>query len=900
MTSVFTDLINKPQNTQIVVTQPIKTEEKPVEKAKKRAGEMIKKTAPIVVPLATIPVSVFIAYKISNKNSNKTIETLKQQITELSAKVASNSSPSTEQFEALAKELREAIAKNTRSNAKMWPILLSLAGMGTAYKVGQCDEPDDKTIAKAVNNITNKLTSISRTEKAADNAAKVAASACRKADEAMNNTGCNTLKNKYTRDFGSVPLLTNNNSLTVNAKKYAAAIDNIQNASKKYLFNAPQVTPINKPHPAIWSVTSEFAPIKEGGLGSVPVEVQNNVTRLGVQIPTFIPMYQQKGVAVFKEQDGKYTYTYKGKQFDLEKAASYQIDAYKEGKTVSENVEIFVNNSKDKFGNDKQLIFIKNDTYFNGTIYESNNRTEEPEKFAFFSKAVYEFAKAKEDANSVKNLVVSNSDAFNSVPNADALMLNDWQASPIAALARYKAPMENAYSQLSDTAADKLSKMNIITIGHNAMYQGSTNNNNTYTQKVAATSNILNTLFDNFAYDIVSNAKSGAVESNPYDDGLKNLDNVLVMNTNNPAETHTNLLNMGICLSNYFHPVSQNYAKEIISPEHPELANELRWALTQKNGAGSLYGIINGNDFNNLSINAKQGQIKNNVGFEYETYEKTDSIDKIMTARNNNKINFYNKYVLPFSKKNNENDHSPEVDNIRNVSAKLEFVDPANKTVVPNLTNEELLNTPVISSVGRLVSQKGVDVMCDAIKMLFDNWDKDFPNKNKPIFFIGGADGEGGVQRKVIENLKQTQLKQEDNNRVIFGHGWAPAPAIQAASDFFLLPSKFEPCGLTQGESFALATPVIGSAVGGIVDTVNRDGKTNGILTKQNEQLTATSFYNAMKEGLKIYFDNPEQYKKMVTDSLAEDFSWIQKGKQGPVYEYLEKIGISKDNLPDA
>ena len=124
-------------------------------------------------------------------------------------------------------------------------------------------------------------------------------------------------------------------------------------------------------------------------------------------------------------------------------------------------------------------------------------------------------------------------------------------------------------------------------------------------------------------------------------------------------------------------------------------------------------------------------------------------------------------------------------------------------------------------------------------------------------------------------------------------------PAITGASDFFLLPSIFEPCGLTQGEAFALATPVIGSAVGGIVDTVNRDGKTNGILTNKDEKLTAESFYKAMKQGLEVYFNNPEQYQKMVKDSLEEDFSWIQKGKQGPVYDYLDKIGIDRNNLPD-
>ena len=189
--------------------------------------------------------------------------------------------------------------------------------------------------------------------------------------------------------------------------------------------------------------------------------------------------------------------------------------------------------------------------------------------------------------------------------------------------------------------------------------------------------------------------------------------------------------------------------------------------------------------------------------------------------------------------------------------------------------------------------------MADGIDMLMKNWEKDFPNKPKPIFYIAGQDGEGGKQRKYIEDLKSKKLSAEDSNRVIFAHGFAPVAALTAASDFFLLPSIFEPCGLTQGEAFAVATPVIGSAVGGIVDTVNRNGKTNGILTDKDKPLTAKGFYEAMKQGLDIYFNNPEQYQNMVKDSLAEDFSWIQKDKQGPVFEYLEKIGIDIDSLPE-
>ena len=124
--------------------------------------------------------------------------------------------------------------------------------------------------------------------------------------------------------------------------------------------------------------------------------------------------------------------------------------------------------------------------------------------------------------------------------------------------------------------------MRVITIGHNCMYQGATYKHNDYSQRKAATSNILNTLFDKYAYDIVSHAKSGADEIDPNNPEAHALNNVLVLRSDEKTENHVNFLNMGIVLSDYFDPVSQNYANELISPQHRDLSYMLQWALTQK------------------------------------------------------------------------------------------------------------------------------------------------------------------------------------------------------------------------------------------------------------------------------------------------------------------------------
>ena len=716
----------------------------------------------------------------------------------------------------------------------------------------------------------------------------------------MMRSQTNVTVKKHSQVWNDLLLLTQNNVLNRNAGKYAKALQTIETIGQEKLTSTKPLAPIEKKNPVVWSVTSEFAPIKEGGLGSVPPEVRNNAQNLGINMPTFIPMYLNEGQATLVENGDKFTYQYKGKDIELEKVATIKTDVYKNGIPKSIPVTYYLSTDKDPQTHvERQLVFVHADDYFDGTIYEANAKIEEPEKFALFSKSVYEFAKVKVDGiKASKDIVIHNSKALEAIKEPDAMILNDWQAAPTAALMRYKAVMENAHGQLSDDATSKIKDMRIITIGHNCMYQGATYKHNDYSQRKAATSNILNTLFDKYAYDIVSHAKSGADEIDPNNQEAHALNNVLVLRSDEKTENHVNFLNMGIVLSDYFDPVSQNYANELTTEGRKDLSKMLQWSLIQKARAGKLVGVINGNDFKTLEIHSKLGITKKLTGLDLETYKKTDSIEKIAKKRFENKTKLYNEFVLPFTESSAS---SPEdIRKVKAVSDRLEFAAGAQGTKMPILTDEELAKTPILMSGGRLVSQKGMDVLCDAMKMLYDNWETDFPGQNKPILYIAGADGEKGRQRAIIENFKNNQLSLEDNNRVLFAHGFAPMAALMAASDYFLMPSIFEPCGLTQGESLALATPVIASAVGGIVDTVNRDGKFNGVLTDKNKPLTAQGYYEALKEGLEIFFNDKATYTNMVRDSIDEDFSWAKEGRQGPVYDYLELLGIDRNSLPDA
>lgn len=766
--------------------------------------------------------------------------------------------------------------KLSKEEAKPWIALAGIAGLG-GYSAGKLTKKDTDVILEKI--------SLGDTE------TRRTANEVERQKYSVTN-GANATLGKYLKDFYGLSLLIENNIINRDSSKYEKAIETIEKMAFEKLTSPKELPRIDKENPTVWSITSEFAPVKEGGLGSVPPEIRNNTVKLNVDMPTFVPMYLNNGMQSFKKVGDNYTYTYKGKSFNLDKLIGFKMDTFQNGASKVVPVEFFLSEDTDEEGNKRKLVFIKTDGYFDGSIYEANSKTEEPEKFAVMSKAVYELIKYTKEADYNPGQVeIFSPEKLAEIKAPEALILNDWQASPVAALVRYKASMENAHGQLSDKTADDLTNMRIITIGHNVTYQGSTRNNNNNAQRKAATNNILNTLFDKYTYDIVKHAKVGVEKIDENDKALMNLDNVLVINYNNPWENHTNLLNMGIILSDYFCPVSKNYAQELISESHPDLSYSLQWALIQKAKAGKLVGVINGNDFKNLSIEAKRGEIKKLTGVDFKTYNRNSSKEEILSNRFYNKRELYNEFMLPFTE--SEYSTKEQIERAKSASPGLEFYKGTNGTNLPLLKDSELRNTPILTMGGRLVDQKGQDIARDTLDKIYNNWDAIFPDKPKPIVYVVGKDGEDGNQRAKIEELKNKRLTKEDSNRVFFGHGFAPMAAVMAGSDFFLMPSKFEPCGLTQSEALALATPVVASAVGGIVDTINRSGKTDGILTTKDEPLTAEEFYNSLVKALDIYFNDKEQYENMVMDALSEDFSWIQPNKEGPVYEYFDLLGIA-------
>ncbi len=658
-------------------------------------------------------------------------------------------------------------------------------------------------------------------------------------------------------------------------------IKDIKNFKEKY----PQLN-------SLWGMTSEYDPIKKGGLGVVPSDLQDNFVKLGMDSPTFIPMYLKKGLSEFKavrqynpeteKDETHYQYIYDKEKYDLKKLAEVTIPTYRNGKQLMERVEYY-STQKPIRGADKTktLVFVKNADYFRDGIYDSTPFAEETEKFALFTKSVYTLAKYKvaealgSDLTGVENIKIADKAAFDEIKAPNSFVLNDWHAGSVAGLFRYRAPMEYAYNELSKDVMYALKDMPLLMIGHNLGEQGNTNSGSgSLTAKNQTTENVINTLYDHYAKALAEHGHSG----------LQNEDicNTILMKRRT-GDKQFNSLFHGAALADWFEIVSPNHAKECIDDP---AQSRILWSLLQRRQhTGTIGGILNGLDKNKVDMKATND--RNFVKFRdvneklnLQEYDKDTPIDEVMEKRMYNKRRVYNAFIKPLI-----------ID--RNYPANIEVVNPDAGN--PNISEEDFANAPVIGWAHRMSGQKGLKYFSEAVTRLFDNWDNLFPGKPMPIIIAGGP-VEDSKQLQYLNDLKDMGkgYNKERISRTIALKNNLPNPAIMSACTFFTGPSDYEPCGLIQGECFAKGTPVIATDVGGFHDTI-KDGET-GFLAKYP---STDAVYDKMVEALKMYFYDHDKYKQMVANDLQVDFSWNQPGKQGSIFEYTDKLGFDRESLPE-
>ncbi|MCK5061246.1 glycogen synthase [Candidatus Parcubacteria bacterium] len=164
---------------------------------------------------------------------------------------------------------------------------------------------------------------------------------------------------------------------------------------------------------------------------------------------------------------------------------------------------------------------------------------------------------------------------------------------------------------------------------------------------------------------------------------------------------------------------------------------------------------------------------------------------------------------------------------------------------------------PLVGLVSRLAWQKGVDLITGRLSRL----------KAQFVFL-----GTGALEyEKHLKDLAKKYPKQF-SARIMFDIKLAQQ--IYAASDIFLMPSRFEPCGLGQMIAMRYGAVPVARATGGLKDTVTPQ---LGFCFKN---VNKTELFNALKSALDIYYEHPAQWQQMQIRGMKQDFSWDRSAKE--------------------
>jgi len=197
-----------------------------------------------------------------------------------------------------------------------------------------------------------------------------------------------------------------------------------------------------------------------------------------------------------------------------------------------------------------------------------------------------------------------------------------------------------------------------------------------------------------------------------------------------------------------------------------------------------------------------------------------------------------------------------------------------NKNKLQKLCNFKITNKiPVFGLVSRFAEQKGLDLLMKIIKELLN-----FPcqivllGTGDPLyenFFVGLA-----KQYRFYKRFFQKIAKQSPNFYVKTKFDPLFAQKIYAGCDFFIMPSRFEPCGLGQMIAMRYGTLPIVRATGGLKDTVKH--LRNGFVFKNyNEEELLKACLIAIKT-----FSHKTKYQQMIKQAMHQDFSWDKSARK--------------------
>ena len=611
-----------------------------------------------------------------------------------------------------------------------------------------------------------------------------------------------------------------------------------------------------------WMLSAETATfMKAGGLGMIASELPEafnrrfnaNNEKLAVVTPLYLGDTGKKKAVLENE-------IYQGAEHQ-----NIKLQKFRKIIVPFMNIkEKFINYSVEVYtgicGNTR-YIFLSCDHFFSIAPHKDNppaqdgcyimnkNGVDEVERFAFFSKAVYELIKVLLKENAAPNIILA----------------NDWHSGALSGLMKYLPVALLDKGLMSEEEADRIRAIPIIHIAHHLGYQGWDYNN---------TARILNSLYGEQTAFVFKNAK--AIKNS----NTRTTNTLIVHDCYNQASCNFHLADRVVT-------VSKNYLEEV--SKELGFGHDFRDILKIRKDHRTFFGIVNGYDKDLISPNANKIKTINDFfgkDFSFKVFDENSLENKMhnkaefirLISKIANDPNYKNQ-VIPLIETYKFNDLNRDIKDIRKV--------------------------PIVCATSRLVEQKGYDIAAQSII----KWIKKYNQSNleMPIFVLGGA-GDTDLF-EMLTKLKDSAAKINKNaaRRIFVFRGYKDqfAYAIQLSSDFYLMPSRFEPCGLTQMEAMAKGALPVAMSTGGLVDTI--DNKIDGFRTdvffsngrhvygsnamarhlKNNEN----AYTKTLEDALLTFYDMPNFLAAMQKRAMQKNFSWDVAGGSLEKYDSLLHTG---------
>lgn len=184
---------------------------------------------------------------------------------------------------------------------------------------------------------------------------------------------------------------------------------------------------------------------------------------------------------------------------------------------------------------------------------------------------------------------------------------------------------------------------------------------------------------------------------------------------------------------------------------------------------------------------------------------------------------------------------------------------------------------PTLAVISRLAHHKGMDILAECLDRILE--------RDARFVLLGSGD------RLLEDAFRAVAARHPEKAAVRIGFDEALAHRIQAGSDIFLVPSLYEPCGLTQMYALAYGAAPLVRATGGLNDTVEQVDPAGETGTGfKFHDYSAAALYAKMTEALDFYGDEPGKWIKMIERGMKIDNSWERSARR---YEELYRLAVS-------